>query len=45
VLDRYGELDDKPQRWTQGFAERLFDTKRWTSLTVHSTVPGPRAVV
>ncbi|SDZ35461.1 Uncharacterised nucleotidyltransferase [Amycolatopsis xylanica] len=45
VLDLYGALDDKPQRWDRDFAERLFDTRRWASLTEHSTVPGPRAVV
>jgi hypothetical protein len=45
LLDLYGVLDDKPQRWDREFGERLFDTRRWASLTAHSTVPGPRAVV
>lgn len=45
MLDVYGLLDGSPQRWDRDFAERLFDVRRSQSLTVHSTVPGPRAVV
>jgi hypothetical protein len=44
-LDTYGVLDNQRQRWDRSFAERLFDARRGRSLTVHSTVPGPRAVV
>lgn len=45
VLDVYGVLDEQPQKWDREFGERLFDSRRKDSLTVHSTVPGPRAVV
>lgn len=41
----YGVLDEKPHRWDRSFAARLFDPRRWQSLTERSTVPGPRAVV
>ncbi|MFG3309787.1 nucleotidyltransferase family protein [Streptomyces wuyuanensis] len=44
-LDIYGVLDGKPQRWDRSFGDRLFDQRRWESLKVHSTVPGPRALV
>lgn len=45
VLEVYGTLDGKVERWDRAFAERLFDPRRWLSLTEPSTVPGPRAVV
>ncbi|WP_170290503.1 nucleotidyltransferase family protein [Kitasatospora atroaurantiaca] len=45
LLEIYGVLDGKPERWEQSFAARLFDQRRWESLKAHSTVPGPRAVV
>jgi hypothetical protein len=44
-LDIYGALDNQRLRWDRGFAERLFDSQRGRSLSVRSTVPGPRAVV
>lgn len=44
-LDIYGVLDNHRLRWDRSFAERLFDARRGRSLTVHSTVPGPRAIV
>jgi hypothetical protein len=44
-LDAYGTLDNQRLRWTSSFAERLFDSRRGRSLTAHSTVPGPRAIV
>jgi Uncharacterised nucleotidyltransferase len=44
-LDLYGLLDNHQLRWDRSFAERLFDARRGRSLTVHSTVPGPRAIV
>lgn len=45
VIEVYGVLDNDARRWERSFAERFFDSGRWRSLTAHSTVPGPRAVV
>ena len=45
LLEVYGVLDGKPDRWDRSFAARLFDPRRSESLKAHSTVPGPRAVV
>ncbi|MFE2596807.1 nucleotidyltransferase family protein [Streptomyces sp. NPDC059396] len=45
LLEVYGALDGKSERWEKSFADRLFEQRRWESLKAHSTVPGPRAVV
>lgn len=45
LLEVYGVLDGKPDRWEQSFAARLFDSRRFRMPKARSTVPGPRAVV
>jgi hypothetical protein len=38
-LDEYGELEQRTQRWKQGFLDRLFDSQRWTELPGPSSIP------
>ncbi|MFF1787579.1 nucleotidyltransferase family protein [Kitasatospora sp. NPDC058243] len=45
LLETYGVLDGRPDRWEQGFADRLFNPRRSRTPKARSTVPGPRAVV
>jgi hypothetical protein len=45
LLHVYGVLEGNAQRWDRSFAERLFDPQRARALTVHSSIPGPRAVI